>query len=150
MSGPVDPTDTRSGLDEVKTAVLRQLAIVLLPGDDIAPSAGDVVDLDRWIHRAVLALGSEAHGLGDALATAPAELNWDNAKRWCEDHSEQFELAALVASAAYFMTPEALKGIDYPSAKRKAARNDQIVDELETGVLDDVMARESMFRQVSA
>lgn len=137
-------------LDAEQTGAVRRLAEVLLPGDEDAPAAAAVADLDVWIGRAVVALGREADALPAALATAPRTLDWETAKLWSEEQSDAFELVATVASAAYFMTPEALTAIGYPQGERKAPRNDQVVEEFETGVLDQVMAREPMYRKAGS
>ena len=127
---------------------LRQLAGILFPGDDRSPAADSVADIDGRIRLAVTAIGSEGEVLRLALDLLPAELDWASVKDFAESHTNEFELLAVVAAGAYFMAPAALAAIGYPQGPRKAARIDQIVDELETGVLDLVMQRESMVRKV--
>jgi hypothetical protein len=130
--------------------MLAMVAAVLLPGDDGAPSASDVPELDSWLVRAIDAVGDEIEALRAALAIMPAVIDWNTVRDFAAANPEEFELIAAVAAGAYFMAPQALDAIGYPRGSRKAPRIDQAADEIGTGVLDAVMDRDPMFRQVPA
>lgn len=134
--------------DEVAT--LRRVAVTLLPGDEVSPAAADIAGLDELIQQAGVALGREIAALRSALAVSPAEIDWDTLRDFAGTHPTDFEVVAAVATGAYFMAPAALSAIGYPQGSRKAPRIDQAADELSSGVLDLVAARESMVREVSA
>lgn len=132
--------------DEVQR--LHEVASILLPGDDHSPSAGSITDLEQLIVAAAQAIGPEEAALRSAVKALPEELTWDSLKAFSESDPTDFELVSTVAAGAYFMAPAVLTSIGYPQGPRKAPRNDQVVEELETGVLDQVMARESMVREI--
>ena len=130
--------------------ILRTVAGILLPGDDRSPAATALDDLDEWLASAVRAIGREGPALGEALHQLPEALDWDSLKAFAEANPVQFDLIATVAAGAYFMSPTVLSSIGYPHGPRRAPRVEQAADDIETGVLDDVMARESMVREVPA
>ena len=127
---------------------VRRVAEILLPGDAESPSAEEVERLDEFIAQAIAAMGPETQDLSEAIEALPRELSWEALQRFSDEDRAAFDLVSTVAAAAYFMSPSALASINYPQGARRAPRNDQIVDELETGVLDAVMSRESMVREV--
>lgn len=135
-------------LDTQGIARLAKIAAILLPGDDRSPAANAVAELDMLLRQAVEAIGSEEEPLREALALLPAELDWASVQEFAESLPDEFEIVATVAAGAYFMAPSVLASVGYPQGARKAARNEQVVDELETGVLDLVMERDSMVREV--
>jgi hypothetical protein len=134
--------------DEV--ASLGRIAALLLPGDQQSPSAESIPNLDQLIQNAAVALGREIELLRAALTQVPEVITWDSLKSFAASDPDDFEIIAVTAAGAYFMAPEALRAIGYPQANRKAARLEQAADEIGTGVLDQVMARQSMYREVSA
>lgn len=135
-------------VDEV--AAIARVAAVLLPGDGQAPGAATIPALNALIQQAAVALGSETDALRCAVALLPADITWDSVRDFAESHPEEFDIVSVAASGAYFMAPEALTAIGYPQGQRKAARIDQAADEIGSGVLDSVMERESMVREVLA
>jgi hypothetical protein len=137
-------------LTSEQVAILRQVAIILLPGDEQSPAAGDIAGLDELISHAAVALGREIAALHTALGLVPADPSWDSLRSFAAAHPDDFEIVSAVAAGAYFMAPEALSAIGYPQGQRKAPRIDQAADELSSGVLDLVAARESMVRAVPA
>lgn len=137
-------------LNSDEVATLRGVASILLPGDDRAPAATDITDLDQLIQTSATAVGQEKVALIRALALLPADISWDSLRAFAETHSDDFEIVSTVAVGAYFMAPAALSAIGYPQGQRRAPRIDQAADELSSGVLDLVAARESMVRAVPA
>lgn len=134
--------------DEV--AAITRVAEVLLPGDEQAPAAESIPALGALIQQAAVALGSEADALRSAVALLPTHITWDSIRDFAESHPDEFDIVSVAASGAYFMAPEALTAIGYPQGQRKAPRIDQAADEIGSGVLDLVMERDSMVREVSA
>lgn len=128
---------------------LRRVAALLLPGDDQSPAAGELPDLDELLASAVRAVGVEGAALREALLILPEHLDWGVLRDFAETHPAEFDLVSVVAAGAYFMSPAVLSSIGYPQGARRPARADQVVEELESGVLDAVMGRDSMVREVS-
>lgn len=133
-----------------EVASLRRVAALLLPGDDQAPAAGSIGNLDQLIQKAATALGREVDLLQAALTQVPEDISWDRLKSFAASDPDDFEIVAVAAAGAYFMAPEALSAVGYPQTTRKAARLEQAADEIGSGVLDQVMARDSMVREVPA
>lgn len=137
-------------LNSDELAVLRRVASILLPGDEQSPAAADISGLDALIEQAAAALGREIVALRTALGLLPEDIGWDSLRSFAGDHPDDFEIVSAVAVGAYFMAPAALSAVGYPQGARKAPRIDQAADELSSGVLDLVAARESMVRAVPA
>jgi hypothetical protein len=133
-----------------EVAILRHVASVLLPGDEKSPAASDIAELDQLIGTAASALGREVVALKLALECLSGDVSWASLRSFAETHPDHFEIVSAVAAGAYFMAPAALSAIGYPQGGRKAPRIDQAADELSSGVLDLVAARESMLRDVPA
>jgi len=129
---------------------LEQVSGLLLPGDGSAPAASDLPDLRELLVRAVRAIGPEVEQLEQALALLPDVPTWSSLEELDSSHPQLFEVLAAVTSGAYFMSPVALDAIGYPHGQRKAASKEQIVDELETGILEPVLERPSLLREVPA
>jgi hypothetical protein len=120
---------------------LAQVADLLLPGDGSAPAAGDLRDLDALLRAAVVAVAHEAVVVEEALAVLPVEPTWESLAQLDRTRPELFEVLAAVTAGAYFMSPLALDAIGYPHGPRHAASPEQVVDELDSGILDPVLAR---------
>jgi hypothetical protein len=129
---------------------LQQVTVLLLPGDGAAPAAGELPDLPELLVRAIRAVGREADQVHQALALLPDPPTWESLEALDTAQPELFEVLAAVTSGAYFMSPVALDAIGYPHGPRTAASKEQIVDELETGILEPVLERPSLSREVPA
>lgn len=127
---------------------LAQVAELLLPGDAAAPPAAAIPELEDLLRRAVKAVGGEADVVAEAISALPAPVTWESLEALDRDRPDLFEPLAAVAAGAYFMAPEALDAIGYPHGPRKPASREQIVDELETGILEPVLDRPSSLREV--
>lgn len=132
---------TAAPLAARELAALRRVAAVLLPGDDAAPAASTLPDLDDLLQRAAAAIGREIDDLRRALALVGAEADRLVLERLARDEPQAFELVSTVVAGAYFMAPAALEAIGYLPGERVAPPFDLIADELATGILDPVQAR---------
>jgi hypothetical protein len=137
-------------LTSAEVAVIARVAAVLLPGDESAPGAASIDGLDALIRQAAIALGAECDALRAAVAILPPDVTWDGLRAFAQEHPADFDILSVAASGAYFMAPQALTAIGYPQGARKAPRIDQAADEISSGVLDQVMGRDPMFREVPA
>jgi hypothetical protein len=137
-------------LTDEEIGMIARVAEVLLPGDEQAPGAATIPALDALIQQAAVALGAECDALHAALRILPEDISWDTLRTFAEQHPAHFDILSVAAAGAYFMAPEALTAIGYPQGARKAPRIDQAADEIGSGVLDQVMSRDPMFRAVSA
>ena len=136
-----DATLSRRQLD-----LVRATAAILLPGTSESPSPNALPDFDELVQHAAGALG----GVGPALATAidalPPEPSWENLAALAKRDPTSFELVALLAVGAYFMSHQVLGSLGLPTGERRPAHREQVVDELSTGILDPVLERGSPVR----
>jgi hypothetical protein len=137
-------------LTSAEVAAIADVAAVLLPGDEQAPGAASVAGLAALIQQAAVALGTECDAVRAALRIVGDDISWDTLRAFAQEHPAHFDILSVAASGAYFMAPEALTAIGYPQGARKAPRIDQAADEISSGVLDQVMGRDPMFREVPA
>ena len=119
---------------------LRALAAALIPG------ARDLPDLDRWLDRALRAGAYPAPVLAAALAVLPDGIDFDGAGALAAAEPEHFAVLATLASAAWFMVPEVLRGLGFPEDRRNPAGIEDFVAEFETGIFDPMLSRAPMFR----
>ncbi|WP_033290645.1 hypothetical protein [Amycolatopsis jejuensis] len=142
MPGSMVPTPS-----ELKTA--RAVADLLLPGTATAPAATAVPDFDQRFTEACNAVAPEAQQLRLALArVSESPLDWDSLRTFAETEPELFDVLSAVVSGAYFMSSQALDALGYPHGSRRRPSPQQIADEIDTGILDAVLARPSMVRPV--
>jgi hypothetical protein len=125
---------------------LRAVAVTLIPGRGDSPPAADLPDLDQLLNQALVALGPEVDDLRLALDLMPADVNWDSLAQFSDDDSAAFELVSTTAVGAYFMSTVVLDSIGYPTGARRPPPHDLAADQLGTGILDPVLARESVVR----
>lgn len=125
---------------------LRHLALVLIPAHGGMPGAADVQGYDQWLERAIKACGYSAADRMAAIAALPANLTWDSAKAFSRSHPEEFAIVSTLVSAAYYMSPAVLAKLGYPDDRRNPAGAEEFLTEYETGVFDQMMARQPQFR----
>ncbi len=145
---PSGPAAAQPRFTSGQRAALHAIAAVLLPGDADAPSARDVPDFDANLDRGLPAMGAGAQTVLQALDRLPGELTWDSVRTWAAADPDHFEAVATLVSGAYFMSPAALDAIGYPHGPRRRAPHDLAAEELGSGLLDPMLARPSMVREV--
>jgi hypothetical protein len=127
---------SRQQLDRV-----RATAAVLLPGSEESPAPNDLPDYDELVQRAAVALEGEGRALAAAIDALPADLSWERLSAFAAVDPSSFELVSMLVVGAYFMSPAVLGSLRLPTGPRRAARPEQVVDELSTGILDAVFER---------
>lgn len=138
-----------SQLSAHQVGKIRTVAALLLPGAGDAPKAGTAEDFDDLVMRAVEAIGPERATFMRALDDIPEPVTWEVLEDLDAADAPSLEIVSAVCAAAYFMSPQALDALGYYRGPRRAADRQQIVDELETGVLDPVLDRGPLVRDVA-
>lgn len=120
---------------------VRAAAVILLASPSDSPALDALPDVDELLQQAAAALGNKGQVLAAAIDALPPEPSWENLSAFADGDPESFELVALLAVGAYFMSPAVLDSLGRPSGVRRRASHDQAVDELSTGILDAVLER---------
>lgn len=139
MSGPV-------ALTAVEVGRLRAVAAALIPGQDPSPPAVALEDLDALLDDAAAALGVELGNLKAAIALLPEPVDREALERFATEEAVAFELISTATAGAYFMSPVVLDALGYPRGPRSAPRFDLVANELESGILEPVMAMAPLWR----
>ena len=139
MSPPV-------ALTAVELARLRAVAAALIPGQDPSPPAVALEELDTLLDDAAAALGVELGDLKAAIALLPEPVDREALERFADEKAAAFELVSTTAAGAYFMAPAVLDSLGYPRGPRSAPRFDLVANELESGILEPVMAMAPLWR----
>lgn len=142
MNGP----DAR--LTPIEIVTLRRVAALLVPGLSPSPAANDLAEYDDLLQQAAIAFGVEFPALRRAIRALPADIDWSMLRQWSIENEDDFELVSTAVTGAYFMSPEVLLSIDYSTKRRSSAPIDQSVNELSDGILDAVLARGPIYREV--
>jgi hypothetical protein len=120
---------------------IRAVASVLLPGSSDTPAADAVPDFDELVQQAATALAGEGRSLAEAIDALPAELTQDSLSAVATSDATTFDQVSLLAVGAYFMSPTVLASLGLPTGERRPANREQVVDELDSGILDAVLER---------
>ena len=134
MSGP-------AVLTEEQLELVRSTAAVLLPGSAESPAPAAIPDFDELLQSAARALEGDTRGLGAAIAALPVEATWESLSALAERDPSAFEQVSLLAVGAYYMSPIVLASLGMPTGERRPADREQVVDELDSGILDAVLER---------
>ena len=150
MSVPVPGPKARaaSALSSGQRAKLCAVADVLVPAVGDIPAASATADYDVWLDRALEARSEivpELAGILDGLGTGDLDAEL---RRMDAEHPDKLRLLAQITAGAYFMVPAVLNRIGYPGQHREPARLTEAADELETGILDPVISRGPVLREV--
>jgi hypothetical protein len=120
---------------------LRALASVLLPGSADSLPAGSLADLDDLLQHAAAAMGNDPSDLATATAAIPARPTRDSLSALADADPAGFDMVSLLIVGAYFMSPAVLSSLGLPTGDRRPADREQVVDELDSGILDAVFDR---------
>jgi hypothetical protein len=128
-------------ITDAEVAKLTRLADVLIPGTAVMPAVADIPSFADLLRAAVKACGYSREEVRAALDAIPAEVDWEGARDSAARSPRCFEVASLLASAAYYMAPMVLDRLNYPIERRHPAADDEFAEEYGTGILDPVTAR---------
>lgn len=136
------------GLTDAEFAAIRAVAEVLIPGDGRSPAIADVEGYEALVQQAARALGPELDDLRSAIAALPQTISWAAMGEFERDRAAAFEIVSTTATAAYFMSPQVLRSLGYPTGPRSAPPFDLAAEEIASGILEPVLARGSRVRPV--
>ncbi|WP_026919867.1 hypothetical protein [Gordonia polyisoprenivorans] len=144
---PRHPSPPRS-LTEMERATLLRIADTLIPESGENPAASQARDFERYLDLA-LAARADVFDLVEKAVEALHDVDGDALRSalrslWAEDKVTFDPLSSIIAGA-YFMTPQVKELIGYPGQHRDAAGFEDAANELETGILEPVLERGSIY-----
>lgn len=151
LSAPTVLRQARRRLTDEELAILRRVAGALIPAGDDGETAGDqIADFGDLAHEAlaimdpvfddiIAALGEVAPFQGGELFDALRSMDSSSPKR--------FHRLSLLVTSIYLYSPEIEAVLDYPHPHRNRASMDEVVEEIESGLLEPVIARGSIYRE---
>ncbi|CUR56132.1 conserved hypothetical protein [metagenome] len=138
-------------LTESELCTLRAVADALIPAAGDNPAATQEPGLDDMLVTAAHARADAFVEITEALATlrdlTPADLDTELRRLHAEDEGVFQPLSAVVAGA-WLLLPTVRARIGYAGQKADPAPLELAVDEISSGILDDVLERGPIFRPV--
>jgi hypothetical protein len=135
-----------STLSASELARIKEIADLLMPATADLPAAGNTKSFDGLINLAVKASAIPLDQIQEALAALPQRLDWKAIQDFASAKPMHFETLSVITSGAYVMSPEVLQHLGFPADRRNPAGQMDAADEYETGILDPVVNRGSVFR----
>jgi Tfp pilus assembly protein FimV len=120
---------------------VRAAAALLLPGSAEAQAPTVLPDFEQQLQHAAAALEGGDNALATAIDALPAKPTWQNLSALAEADPASFGQASLLVVGAFFMSPSVLASLGLPTGERRPAPREQVVDELDGGILDAVLER---------
>ncbi len=133
-------------LDDRELGKLIRLAAVLIPGSAGMPAIAEVEAFAALLRAAVKACGTPDAELRATLDRLPVDADQSSVLAFAAADPARFEIAAILVSGAYFMSPLVLERLGYPLERRHPAGLEEFAEEYETGVLEPVLGRGPRFR----
>ncbi|MGK2321410.1 hypothetical protein ACSJLP_28465 [Gordonia rhizosphera NBRC 16068] len=144
---PRHPAPPRA-LNADELATLLRIADTLIPASGENPAASQAIEIGRYLD---LALAARADvfdlvlGAVDQLKdVSAADMRAALKQMWADDKATFDPLSSILAGA-YFMTPQVKALIGQPGPHRDPAGFEDAANELETGILDPVLERGSIY-----
>jgi len=131
-------------LTGAELGTLRVVADALIPATGGNPSGSSVADFESGVHTALAILDRQFDDITAVLgnlAHIDSEDMYAHLRRFADAEPNRFYTLSLVVSAAYVYSAEMTAALGYPRPHRNPPGLIDAADELETGILDPVMAR---------
>ena len=137
------------GLTDAETAATMRVGDALIPRSGPNPAFSELDDRDRLLSTAVMAMAEYFDDIVAALArfTEPRDGNQTLGLLREFEQSEPVQFFALssLVSGCYFMSPQVRTLIGIPGLEPHAPSITAAADDLEDGILDQVMDRGETF-----
>jgi hypothetical protein len=148
ISVPARIRQTPRPLTDEEYAVLIRVADTLMPATSTALAPSQVPDYDGWLNRALAARAEHfsllVEGLGELVGVADTSV-WNSLKTMSAEDPERFHVLSSVVAGAYLMAPTVRERIGYPGQGGAAPRLEEAAEQLEDGILNQVIDRGPRF-----
>ena len=125
---------------------MTRLAAILVPGNTVMPPVERIHGFADLLRTAIKACGYPNSELRASLDALQLKIDWAGAAALAANRPQEFRIASVLVSAAYYMDPEVLAKLGYPADRQHPAELEEFVAEYETGILDAVAARGPRYR----
>ncbi len=139
-----------SVLTEADVQNLAMLGNILIPATETMPAAAAVAGFAGALRVAAKSCGYDEAAIRIALGLIGPEIDWAAAELLEQTEPAAFAILGTLVSAAYYMTPQVLALLKFPTDRQHPAAMEEFVSEYETGVLDVVTERGPRYRDVAA
>lgn len=122
-----------------------------LCGGGRLPAPSETPGYDEWLDRA---LAARADAFEDVVAAAMSmsgltpEGRREALRRMDADERPRFHSLSSVVAGAFLLVPEIAAALGYPGQVAAPAAFDEAATQLETGILDPVIERGAIYREV--
>ncbi|KAA9164031.1 hypothetical protein FPZ12_008420 [Amycolatopsis acidicola] len=152
LSAPVVRKTARRSLTAEEMADLRRVAAVLIPSDgDGRPGGDEVAAFDDYVTEALAILDPVLDNVAAALAAihdVPTGELFSALRQLDSGSPHLFHPLSLLVTSVYLYSAEMEAELGYPHPHRNPPDLSEAADEIEGGILDPVIARGSIVRQV--
>ncbi|MEX4004434.1 hypothetical protein AB4Y38_36775 [Paraburkholderia sp. EG285A] len=138
----------RRPFTQLELSALRAVADCLIPGIDGKISGGSVDDFDGLVTKVAALTGGKFEQLAEVLgplSAVQASEMWGFLRAMNDQRPSDFYLLSMVVSAAYIYSDEIQSELNYPRPHQNPFGLFDVADELETGILDGVIARGKIY-----
>ncbi len=134
-----------TGFPEELRPVLRRLAEEMIPAGEGLPSAAEVC-IHTTLLDDVLKVRPDLAGPLERALRPLADLPPGELLAALETDREGMATAGLVVAGGYLMSAQVAEALKYPFQEAKIVRSDELVRDIEAGLLDSVIERGPIYR----
>ena len=136
-------------MTSAQRAAFAALADVMLPACDGIPAPSEVDVAGRWLDRVLRVRPDLTPGLERALAVAEEQPPTDALEQLQAEDLTAFQALLAAVTGAYYMSPKVRRRLGYPGQRPRPAYLDEADWDLREGLLDPVVERGPIYRDVS-
>ncbi len=132
-------------LTPAEATALDRVADVLIPASGAVPAATAEPGFHAWLARALDARADAFAAVTDLLAEVaevPEPELFDHLRRLSAQRPEAFQALSTVVAGAWLLTAGVRERIGYRGKRSDKAGLEEAADELSSGILDPVLARD--------
>ena len=153
LSVPVVRKATSRRLTPPEVAAFRRVADVLIKSDGENLGGGELEGYEDLLHEALAIVDPDLVQLPELVRgfdDVPEPDLYGHLKEMSSSEPKNFAVLSTLIAAVYLYSPQIEAKHAYPHPHRNPIDINQIADELETGILDSVMERGSIFVPTNA
>jgi hypothetical protein len=151
LSVPELPDRLPRELTAAEQRGLARVADFLIPARGGLPKASDAPGFADALDIALIARADSFESVVETaagLGELPAEKLGGRLRRLAAEDPVHFGVLSAVLAGAYLILPEIRQAIGYPGQERRRAQFDEAAEEIMSGILDPVVARGPIYREI--